>query len=83
MYGIFIEQAVWNKNTITLNEQHPGIMITKMPVIHFLPYEVEHKSTVIPEQSFDSKLQPKSTREARNKRLSILKSASLPDTSII
>lgn len=40
IYGVYIEGAIWSRESQILEEQRPAVMITKMPVIHFEPYEV-------------------------------------------
>ena len=37
VYGLWMEGARFDQNTMTLNESHPGEMFSEMPMIHFLP----------------------------------------------
>ena len=43
VYGMYLESATWSYADNCLREQRPGIIVEKMPVIHFLPFEVKHK----------------------------------------
>jgi hypothetical protein len=38
-----LEAASWDSALKHLAEQSPGTMISKMPIIHFLPFEVRHE----------------------------------------
>jgi dynein heavy chain len=44
VYGLFLESAVWNKKRQCITEQRPGVIISPMPIVHFLPFEVKHKA---------------------------------------
>ena len=44
VYGLFIESAVWSKEGRCITEQRPGVIISAMPIVHFLPFEVKHKA---------------------------------------
>ena len=44
IYGLFIESARWNHTSRCVAEQAPGIMVSRMPIIHFLPFEVKHQA---------------------------------------
>lgn len=47
VYRLFIEGARWNQNKRCLDEQAPGEMSSKMPVIHFLPSVTQEKGKVV------------------------------------
>jgi hypothetical protein len=55
-------------------------MVTKMPVIHFLPYEVEHKSTgeEKTEDSFEMKNIDARDRASMRKRRTTVKKEDAP-----
>jgi len=44
IYGLFIESAAWSEAKGCIIEQSPGKIISPMPIIHFLPFEVKHKA---------------------------------------
>jgi dynein heavy chain len=37
IYGLFMDGARWDRDTMTIADQHPSEMYDKMPVIHFKP----------------------------------------------
>jgi hypothetical protein len=47
VYGFLLESATWDSRTNVIREQIPGIIISNMPVIHFLPYELRHEKLEI------------------------------------
>ena len=44
VYGLFLESAVWSKERRCITEQRPGVIVSPMPIVHFLPFEVKHKA---------------------------------------
>ena len=42
VYGLYIESAAWNHAEGCITEQEPGVIISGMPIVHFLPFEVKH-----------------------------------------
>lgn len=42
IYGLYIESAAWNHAEDCITEQEPGLIISEMPMVHFLPFEVKH-----------------------------------------
>lgn len=39
IYGLFMDGARWDRDTMTIADQFPSEMYDKMPVIHFKPQE--------------------------------------------
>lgn len=37
VYGLFIDNARWNRETETLDESEPGVMLAPLPIVHFKP----------------------------------------------
>ena len=44
IYGLYIESAAWSEAKSCIIEQRPGFIISAMPIVHFLPFEVKHKA---------------------------------------
>ena len=42
IYGLHIESAAWSYAECCVTEQEPGAIISTMPMVHFLPFEVKH-----------------------------------------
>ena len=42
VYGLYIESAAWSHAEGCITEQEPGVIISGMPIVHFLPFEVKH-----------------------------------------
>jgi len=43
VYGLFLQSGRWSYSSQCLKEQCPGKMTSAMPLIHFLPFEVQHE----------------------------------------
>jgi len=44
IYGLYIESAAWSEAKGCIIEQRPGVIVSPMPIVHFLPFEVKHKA---------------------------------------
>jgi dynein heavy chain len=44
IYGLYIESGAWSEAKGCIVEQRPGVIVSPMPIIHFLPFEVKHKA---------------------------------------
>jgi dynein heavy chain len=42
IYGLHIESATWSYTECCVTEQEPGVIVSAMPMVHFLPFEVKH-----------------------------------------
>ena len=48
VYGLYIESAAWSHAEGCIMEQEPGVIISGMPIVHFLPFEVKHAAEAEP-----------------------------------
>lgn len=44
IYGLYIESGAWSEAKGCIVEQRPGVILSPMPIMHFLPFEVKHKA---------------------------------------
>ena len=42
IYGLYIESGAWSEAKGCIVEQRPGVILSPMPIMHFLPFEVKH-----------------------------------------
>jgi dynein heavy chain, axonemal len=42
IYGLYIESGAWSEAKGCIVEQKPGVIVSPMPIVHFLPFEVKH-----------------------------------------
>lgn len=42
IHGLYIESGAWSEAKGCIIEQRPGVILSPMPIVHFLPFEVKH-----------------------------------------